>query len=225
MEAVIAMPSVRGDVRIETMTSVITTMDVLRASGIRSSLAWQTFAEAPVARNILTYNFMNSSADILIMQDDDIGIAPMVVERMLGAGYPMMGVYAPPRGLDLDRFADYVRQGMSVREACHATAPLIGPATDIDHAFVEVDYIGGGFLFMHRSVFETIEAAGLARPFDYNVPGGKMTFRSFFNNIATDTQMLSEDYAFCQRYREAGGTIHAYRGEGVSHYGVREYRS
>lgn len=225
MEAVISMPSVRGDVRIETMTSVITTMNVLRDWGIDACFAWQTFAEASVARNLLAWNFLNSPADLLIMQDDDIAVAPEVVDRMLRAGHPMTGVYAPRRGLDLAEFAEHVRRGLSVREACHATAPLIGPDTDVDDAIVEVEYIGGGFLCIHRAVFEAIEVAGLAPPFEYGVPGGAMTFRGFFNSVSTETQMLSEDYAFCQRYRQAGGAIHAYRGEGVSHFGVREYHS
>ena len=225
MEAIIAMPSVRGDIRIETMTSVIDTMGVLRDSGISASFAWQTFAEAPVARNMLTYKFLNSTADILIMQDDDIAVAPAVVQRMLGAGHPFMGVYAPPRGLDLNRFAECIREGMSIREATHQTAPLIGAPADVADGMVPVEYIGGGFLFMHRSVFDTIAEAGLAHPFNYAVPGGTMTFHGFFNNIATETQMLSEDFAFCQRYRQAGGTIYAYRGTGVSHFGVREYMS
>ena len=225
MQALVAMPSVRGQVCIQTMHTVINMMETLRNAGVNAGFAWQTYAEVHTARNMLTNVFMNSSADLLVFIDDDMAIETHVVERLLAADKPMVGVYAPPRGLDLDRFADYIQEGYTVRDARHAVAPLIGPQTPADHAMVEVDHIGGGVLFIRREVFETLDSAGLAPGYEHSSPGGVTSFRGYFNPVVTDQEMTGEDFAFCQRYRQAGGRIYAYKGEGVSHFGMMRFDS
>ena len=225
MRALIAMPSVRGAVCIQTMHTVINMIDTLRAAGIDAGFAWQTYAEVHTARNMLAQSFMDSGADLLIFIDDDMAIESRVVRILLAADKPLLGVYAPPRGLDLDRFADFIQQGFSVREACHAAAPLIGPKTPVDDAIVEVDHIGGGVLFIRREVFETLETAGLAPAYEHSSPAGAASFRGYFNPVVTDRELTGEDFAFCQRYRRAGGRIYAYKGEGVSHFGMMRFDS
>ncbi len=225
MRALIAMPSVRGAVCIQTMHTVINMIETLRENGVDAGFAWQTYAEVHTARNMLTQAFLDSGADLLIFIDDDMAIESHVVRRLLGAGLPLVGVYAPPRGLDLQRFADYIQEGFSVREACHAAAPLIGPQTRADDAIVEVDYIGGGVLFIRREVFATLDQAGLAPAYEHSSPAGATSFRGYFNPVVTDQQLTGEDFAFCQRYRQAGGRIYAYKGEGVSHFGMMRFDS
>ena len=225
MRALIAMPSVRGAVCIQTMHTVINMIETLREAGVTAGFAWQTYAEVSTARNMLTQVFLDSDAELLIFIDDDMAIETPVVRRLLAADKPLLGVYAPPRGLDLERFADFIQQGVPTRQARHAATPLIGPPTHADDAIVEVDHIGGGVLFIRREVFGALDRAGLAPAYDHSSPGSSTTFRGYFNPVVTDQQMTGEDFAFCQRYRKTGGRIYAYKGEGISHFGMMRFES
>ena len=104
----------------------------------------------------------------------------------------------------------------------HATAPLIGPPTGQDNCILEVDRIGGGFLLLKREVFQQIDRSGQVKAYGFGLPSAQSELKGYFNNIIGEdgTSYLGEDYSFCHRYKTAGGRIFAYKGPGITHYGV-----
>ena len=226
-KAVLAMPSGRGDVRIETMGSVVRTIQHLKEENIDVTFMSVTYAEPAMARNRIAASFLDSDADVLMMLDDDVSIHPTLVLQLLRLNKPFIGVYLPQRQLSLDAFAEHVRSGKDVRAARLAAAPPVGPSTDADGGAFEVSHISGGFLMLRRSVFELIDAAGLSSPIRLTLPGGSHHVGGYFSNISEPDQgvFLSEDYSFCRRYTEAGGKIIAYKGPGVTHHGAFAFES
>ena len=227
MKAIIGMPSGRGDVRVEVMASVIDTMKELSGSGIEADFVAVSYAEPAVARNRLAAYFLDGEADLLIMQDDDVAIAPAIVKRIVEVDRPMVGIYLPQRRLDLDAYAGHAKAGMAPRAARHATVPLIGPPTGQDNCILEVDRIGGGFLFLKRDVFRQIDRSGQVKAYAFGLPSAQSRLTGYFNNIVGEdgASYLGEDYSFCQRYKAAGGRIFAYKGPGITHYGVFGFES
>jgi GT2 family glycosyltransferase len=206
---------------------VINTIKELDRLGIDSEFVCVSYAEPSVARNRMVKFFLDTDSDLLIMQDDDVAIAPTIVRRILEFDEAMVGIYLPQRRLDLKRYADHVRAGLPPRAAAHATAPLIGPDTEQDNCILEVDKIGGGFLAIRREAFRQIDRADLAKEYAFGLPGAQTTYKGYFNNLIEEdgASYLGEDYSFCWRYKKAGGRIFAYKGPGITHYGIFGFES
>ncbi|MEM7443700.1 MAG: hypothetical protein AAF414_10270 [Pseudomonadota bacterium] len=226
-KAIIGMPSGRGDVRVEVMASVINTIKELGRLGIEADFVCVSYAEPSVARNRLATYFLGTDADLLIMQDDDVAILHTIVRRIVEFDARMVGIYLPQRRLDLTKFGEHVKSGLPVRTAVHAAAPLIGPPTEQDNCIMEVDKIGGGFLVMKRDVFAAIDQTGLASTYEFGVPGSTTSYKGYFNNVIEEggSNYLGEDYSFCWRFKKAGGRIFAYKGPGITHYGIFGFES
>ena len=82
--------------------------------------------------------------------------------------------------------------------------------------------ISRGCLFLKREVFQQIDRSGQVKAYAFGLPSAQSELKGYFNNIVGDdgTSYLGEDYSFCQRYKAAGGRIFAYKGPGITHYGV-----
>lgn len=227
MKAIIGMPSGRGDVRVEVMSSIIHMIKEMDKLDIETEFVCVSYAEPSVARNRLVKYFLDDSADLLIMQDDDVAIVPTIVKRILEFDAPMVGIYLPQRRLNLKQFTGHVRSGLSARAAAHATSPPIRPTTEQDNCILEVDKIGGGFLALKREAFQLIDQAGQVTEYAFGLPGSQSTYKGYFNNVIEEggANYLGEDYSFCWRYKKAGGRIFAYKGPGITHYGIFGFES
>ena len=226
-KAVLAVPSGRGEVRIETMASAIRMVQAFAEIGVEVTFMSVCYAEPAMARNRITASFLKTDADILMMLDDDVSLHPPLGPQFLGLNQPFIGVYLPQRQINLETFAQHVKAGKDPHAARLAAAPLVGPTNDVYGGVLEVNQICAGFLMLRRSVFELIDAASLSAEMKLTLPGGAHQVPGYFNNI-TDPEtgaFLSEDYSFCRRYRAAGGKIIAYKGPGVTHYGVMAFQS
>ncbi len=226
-KAIIAMPSARGDIRVEAMASVINNISVLREMDITAEFVCVTYAEASVARNRLAAAFLNTNADWIIMQDDDVSIDTSIVKRIFAFEQDFIGVFLPQRQLNLDKFAGHIKSGLSVREARIRAAKNVGLGENqsMDNSIYEVNSIGGGFLVLHRRVFQKILKHGSTGSFQFNTPSESTDIYGFFNNITNDGSFIGEDYSFCERYKKAGGKIFAYNGPGITHHGSYGFSS
>lgn len=83
---------------------------------------------------------------------------------------------------------------------------------------VSVDYAGTGFMMIDRSVFE-----GLKRVVPEYEEGQVGPCWAFFQDPIEDGIHLSEDYAFCKRFREMGGEILCHPGVSLKHWGQWAY--
>jgi hypothetical protein len=114
------------------------------------------------------------------------------------------------------------------RSAMDAGEALVGdPGTGL----VEVWGMPGGFMRCRRPMLEKMVAAHPElMVIDRDVPGGK-TCRLFdpywYDTVEPDgskaKRVLSEDYAFCQRWRDLGGKVWLDASVGMAHIGTKAF--
>jgi hypothetical protein len=210
------------------MQSMLGLSDLLRAHRIEM-LFGSLFNESLVtrARNALAQSFLATGCSHLLFVDADIRFRPPDVLSMLAAGVDVLcGIYpkklidwegvraAALRGEpDLQRFTGtFVMQ--LAGDAEQVTVPVDRPA--------EIRHGGTGFMLIARRVFERM-APHVPRYADDSpgAPAGATVSEYFATSIEPGTQrLLSEDYHFCRRWRELGGTVHAAPWVKLAHIGT-----
>jgi hypothetical protein len=140
----------------------------------------------------------------LIWIDSDIVFDPDDVERLRGHDRPIIGGLYPKKGSP--SFAAYFEPGTTTIKLGTAAA-----AADGGEAAFEVRYIGLGFLRTQREVYADIQAT-------FSLPACNLRFGApvvpyFLPMVIQDHARpggywyLGEDYAFCERARQAGHKI------------------
>ncbi len=187
------------------------------------------------ARNEAVAEFLaDRSYTHLFWIDADIGFTPEAAFRLLRAdrdvaagAYPLKRIAWPdvmPAGLSRDEFL--ARHTLYPVNASNGKEPM-PLAIDAD-GFMEVSEAPTGFMAIKRSVFDTM----IARLPDLQyVPDGPPhsplhghCYRFFDVMVEPETnRYLSEDYAFCRRWRDIGGKIHIDTQSRLRHQGVQTF--
>lgn len=209
----VATPCYGGLVTQTYMQSVIALMQHSAISGTRMTLAMLgNDALITRSRNTLLSTFLNDTdATHLMFIDADIGFEPDHIDRLLSADKPLVAGLYPLKALDWTR-ATPTSSETAEESALHYVGDP-GQGTSRDNGFARADYAGTGFMLIRRDVIEAmIEAYPSLR---YNhihaYPRAKAVsqqYALFECLIEPDTGIyLSEDFAFCRRWREMGGEI------------------
>jgi hypothetical protein len=93
---------------------------------------------------------------------------------------------------------------------------------------ITVDYGATGFMLIHRSVFETIiekrPDLKYTNDIDFYAQGGDNFYDFFTVRVNPATRKYeSEDYGFCQLWKECGGIIHCATNTSLVHIGRYHY--
>jgi hypothetical protein len=152
----------------------------------------------------------------LLFVDADIAFAPEQFYRMLGFDKDFVAGLYPLKTIDWEALPARVVAGEKLQSAgLSYVGTLIDPAKrTIEDGFATAQYAGTGFQLIKRGVFEKLIAAhpelrfnsihALAR----EAPKSPNLYALFDCMIDPATGVyLSEDYAFCQRWRALGGDI------------------
>ncbi|MES0828468.1 hypothetical protein [Ruegeria sp. SCP11] len=225
MKYLIGCPTRRGLVHFKTALTMQTIVGALATQGHSCSTTMVAGADVVEARNRLATQFVASDCDWMIGIDDDIGVSPDVALGMIKANLDYVGVCIPPRQLDLEMFAQNIRNGMSDRDAQLHAAPLIDGA-GLPDGISPVERVGTGFFVLRKTVLERILASGNVTKKVSNLPGQDYASHGFYDCLIDDNGgRLSEDYSFCKRARASGIPIHAYKGQGITHSGEMTFSS
>jgi hypothetical protein len=168
----------------------------------------------------------------LLFIDADIGFSPEHLFRLLSLGKPVSGGVYPLKRILWDKVPDAVRAGMADVQAAslgYVVRFLPSPTSSVEvtDGFGPVSYVGTGFMLIAREVFERMaEAHPELHCTIADVNDVQTSAIMFFETmIDPDTaQHLSEDYAFCKRWRDLGGEIWADFQTPMSHVGHAVYR-
>ena len=173
----------------------------------------------------------HAQATHLLFIDADIGFAPANVFRLLDAGRDVAGGIYPLKHIDWDK----VRAAALAGEA-DLLAKSVGyvirflPTPDrsvvVEDGFAEAAYVGTGFLMIRREALERICAAhpDLTADLADVDPDLSRAVMVFDTMVEPETrQHLSEDYAFCRRWRDLGGDIWADMESRLTHVGHAAY--
>lgn len=227
---VVGTPCYGGSVKQEFMTSYFDAMSHVSArfrdaAGqvemrplIAESLFLDKESHIDRARNKIANKFMRGSRNWLMFIDADIVFTALAVGRLWQHGMNGNSLCAAP----------YALKGIVPQFAVNGED---GAKPD-ERGLLSVVHAGTGFMLIHRSVFEKLEAAGLAPEYklgsnDPDVNTHK-TNRAYFKSGVREVDnrgahWLSEDYMLCHEWRGLGGKIMLDTKIALEHIGDLKY--
>ena len=146
------------------------------------------------ARNTLTAKFLhNKESTHLMFIDADIGWEPWHLLVMLNRDVDVIGGLYPMKSLPVK----WCVNGFEGAEE--------GP-----DGLQEVSKTGTGFLLIKRAVFEKLDAHPATKPFmnDIGLPTELNPYmKTYFDTAVRENRYYSEDWTFCENWRDLGGKV------------------
>lgn len=170
----------------------------------------------------------------LLMADADIGFDPSVVERLVGSGHDVVGACVPFRETRwtrvreaIDTAPELLPEELESIAHLHAVSferPAAGAVVHAQDGFLPARFIGGALLLASREVFVRLSRTDVVDRYEHSLPAsyGPSGGWTFFDPLVDPVTgvYLSEDYAFCQRWRATGGLVWADVLSRVTHNGA-----
>ena len=191
----ICMPCYGGMLTESTFMSYIKWSNTCRQLGIDWTMETMT-NESLIsrARNTLTAKFLhNKESTHLMFIDADIGWEPWHLLVMLNRDVDVIGGLYPMKSLPVK----WCVNGFDGAEE--------GP-----DGLQEVSKTGTGFLLIKRSVFEKLDAHPATKPFmnDIGLPVELNPYmKTYFDTAVRENRYYSEDWTFCENWRDLGGKV------------------
>jgi hypothetical protein len=191
----ICMPCYGGMLTESTFMSYIKWANTCRQLGIDWTMETMT-NESLIsrARNTLTAKFLhNKESTHLMFIDADIGWEPWHLLVMLNRDVDVIGGLYPMKSLPVK----WCVNGFEGAEE--------GP-----DGLQEVSKTGTGFMLIKRHVFEKLDAHPATRPFmnDIGLPAELNPYmKTYFDTAVRENRYYSEDWTFCENWRDLGGKV------------------
>ena len=191
----ICMPCYGGMLTESTFMSYIKWANTARQLGIDWTMETMT-NESLIsrARNTLTAKFLsNPDSTHLMFIDADIGWEPWHLLVMLNRDVDVIGGLYPMKSLPVK----WCVNGFDGAEE--------GP-----DGLQEVTKTGTGFLLMKRGVFEKLNAHPAVKPFNSDIglpPELNVYMKTYFDTAVRENRYYSEDWTFCENWRDLGGKV------------------
>ena len=168
------------------------------------------------ARNVAVGRFMQKSdADYFMFVDADVHFDPKAVTRLIKSGHDVAVACYPKKLIDWKAATKAVENG-DERNMAMLSASLVvnfgAKQLKVENGFISILDGPTGFMLIKREVFEKMTEQypelnckndHQNRDFD--------DYCALFDCMIdpTSKRYLSEDYAFCRRWQQMGGKIHA----------------
>ena len=193
----ICMPCYGGQLTESTFMSYIKWANMARQLGIDWTVETMT-NESLIsrARNTLTAKFLHTKESThLMFIDSDIGWEPWHLLVMLDAQKDVIG------GL-------YPMKSMPIKWCVNGIPGQPEPAPEQN--LIEVSKTGTGFLLIKREVFEKLDAHPATKPFKNDIgldPVLDPYMKTYFDTAVREGRYYSEDWTFCENWRDLGGQV------------------
>jgi hypothetical protein len=191
----ICMPCYGGMLTESTFMSYIKWANTCRQLGIDWTMETMT-NESLIsrARNTLTAKFLNNKDSThLMFIDADIGWEPWHLLVMLNRDVDVIGGLYPMKSLPVK----WCVNGFE------------GAQEGVD-GLQEVSKTGTGFMLIKRAVFEKLDAHPAVKPFinDIGLPAELNPYmKTYFDTAVRENRYYSEDWTFCENWRDLGGQV------------------
>jgi len=191
----ICMPCYGGMLTESTFMSYIKWANTCRQLGIEWTMETMT-NESLIsrARNTLVAKFLsNPTSTHLMFIDADIGWEPWHLLVMLNRDVDVIGGLYPMKTLPIK----WVVNGFDGAE--------IGP-----DGLQEVSKTGTGFMLVKRHVFEKLNDHPAVKPFNNDIGLPKeldQYLRTYYDTAVRENRYYSEDWTFCENWRDLGGKV------------------
>lgn len=207
----IGVPSHSGAYEGHFMDSLFQTLQMMAANGVQILLSQEKYtADISLARANIFSTFVRSSATHLLMIDADMGWSTDAVVRLFCARKDFVSIAGPKKRYPLQFAASHT----------DAEGNPIDLAFDRTTGTMEVSEVGAAFTLITRSCAERIAQAYPMLEAD-NVNGEKNWH--VFNPLVADRKSYQEDFAFCKRWRDVGGTVHIVPDMALKHTGSHTF--
>ena len=191
----IAMPCYGGMLTESTFMSFIKWANTARQLGIDWTL--ETMVNESLisrARNTLTAKFLDQADSThLMFIDADIGWEPWHLLVLLNRDVDVIGGLYPMKTMPIK----WVVNGFEGAEE--------GP-----DGFQEVSKAGTGFLLMKRHVFEKLKSHPAVKQYKNDIgldPKYDAHLKTYFDTAVRQGRYYSEDWTFCENWRDIGGKV------------------
>jgi hypothetical protein len=190
------MPCYGGQLTEQTFMSYIKWANTARQLGLDWTVETMT-NESLIsrARNTLTAKFQHTKESThLMFVDADIGWEPWHLLVMLDAQKDVIGGLYPMKSLPV--------------KWCVNGLP--GFVEKPDDPLIEVTKTGTGFMLIKREVFEKLDQHPAVKPFNNDIglpPELNPYMKTYFDTAVRENRYYSEDWTFCENFRDLGGQI------------------
>ena len=213
--------------------SLIQLNNLLRNSGNECVVSF-IFNESLItrARNALAHNFLKTDCTHLMFIDADIRFNPGDIPPMVDADKEIIcGIY-PKKEINWHTVKAAVERGVPVDQLKHHTGAFVVNLVDYSPSVtvpinqpVEIWNGGTGFMLIKRKVFEQLADMVPAYINDVTDLSGSIKEEWIMEYFATSIEegtnrLLSEDYHFCNIWRQAGGKVWAAPWVNLGHIGT-----
>lgn len=205
----ICMPCYGGQLTESTFMSYIKWANTARQLQIDWTLETMTNESLICrARNTLTSKFLMTEASThLMFIDADIGWEPWHLLALLNHDVDVIGGLYPMKTLPV--------------KWCVNGIP--GQDAQDPSGLVEVSKTGTGFMLIKRSVFEQLNSHPGVVPFNNDLgldTSINENLKTYFTTVVRDNRYYSEDWTFCENWRDLGGRVFVDRRVLLKHTGT-----
>lgn len=233
----IATPMYGGMCSAQYLGGVLDTIQVLGTKDIGVAVSNITNESLITrGRNALVKAFMETDFDYLMFIDADIGFTGKDILTLIEADRDIAcGIY-PKKEINWSSVRRGVQEGaQNLSEFAGAFVLNLDPAfptvTTDEKGMIPVRHAGTGFMLIKREVFEKLRDK-VPEYINNNVKDANGNviktatgrIREYFSTkIDKEGMLLSEDYFFCDLWRDNGGTVWANPFIRLSHVGTHNY--
>lgn len=151
------------------------------------------------ARNVLVSKFLETEADYLLWIDADIGIRPEVIKDLLESNFDVCGAAYPLKTYNFDQLRN------NNIETCKGYCTSFeSQHPRVINDFVSVRELGTGCMLIKRFVIESMIKHYADT--ECQIEDGRIIY-GLFDTMVDNKRLLSEDFAFCKRWRDMGGKV------------------
>lgn len=237
MSVFVATPAFGGSVTVEYMTAVVDLITKL------TNVGWQLQLAAgqsilTVGRNNAVMEFLESQCTHLLFLDADVSFDPETIEGLLRQDVDVALAPYPDKNIDERKMQEFqsrgsadgkprLRNGFSYR--LHADEGRLQEAFEKGQRYVEVEAGPAGCMLIKRSVFDVMKNAYPTLKSRHSGTNAGVSVKQeewwqFFDTMVTeDNEFVSEDIAFCRRWRATGGKVIADIGATMTHVGRHQF--
>jgi hypothetical protein len=191
-------------------------------------------------RNMCVAEFLKKDFTHLLFIDSDIAFNEGAAGRLIEANKDVISIPYPLKDMNWDKGFKMIEEGkiksaLDLKNKAFYRYPFKVPDPEnikIKNKVIEVTHSPTGFMMIKREVFEKMIIAYPNLRIDQDqLVNGKVEklghMWNFFDTLFDPEKRtyLGEDFAFCKRWRDIGGTCHAWIGDYITHVGEHQYTS
>ena len=187
----------------------------------------------PRARNTLAGLFYNKTDYThLLFLDADIQFNEEDIIKMLDYDKPLVGGVYPKKSINWEKITELVNKNNENELTCEniqagvrdSVVILLEDLTiNLNDDFIETRYAGTGILLIQRIVLDKMRESFPNDAYTQVRKEGTTEYFRYFDTELKDGKYLSEDYWFCDRWRQLGGKVYIYTKFRCKHWGTYAY--